>query len=80
MSTENELNELLKNDLIEWINKKHSNKGNDFKTALEIVKNDDWDVLCDYTENQWKDATTNKPFLGVSIYNQINKLNTKKGS
>ena len=45
----------LKNDLIEWINKKHSNKGDDLETALEIVKNDDWDVLCDYTENQWKE-------------------------
>ena len=68
-STEND----LKNGLIEWINKKHSNKGDDFIKALEIVKGNAWDVLSDYTKNQWK-TFTNKPFLGFSIYNQINKM------
>ena len=75
MSTENELNELnelLKNDLIKWIITNHSNKGNDFINALNFVNDHSWNDIIERNESQWSDC------MGIEMYNKINELNTKQ--
>ena len=68
----------MKNRLIEWIAEKHSLKGDIFTTALDIVNENDMEVLCGFTENQW--AKLDGPLgVGISIYNKITEIKSAKG-
>ena len=62
----------LKGDLLKWIIKHHSNKVTRFSKAFNFVKENTWEVISAYTENQW--ILFDGPFgIGTSIYNKINQ-------
>ena len=76
--SENELNELLKNELLEWFLNKYSEKDEKFETALNFVKRNTWDVIAAYSKDDW--SKLDGYFgIGIPICNKINELKSKKG-
>ena len=63
-----------KNELIRWINEKHSKKER-FNSTIKIVNENDWDVLCEFDKDDWI-LLVGLPDVGISIYNKIQALKT----
>ena len=77
MSSEIEILEnALKNDLIDWLNKNHNNKGEKLTNALEIVNENTWNDLCKYSKEDWSLFVGSLSF-GTLIFIEINQLKSK---
>ena len=73
----NENDQQLKNELIRWIevNLNDPEDEQSKQKALKIIKKYNWNVLCEFSENQWKEL--DGPLgIGISIYNKIQALKT----
>ena len=67
----------LKNQLIQWIeqNINHPKLQERKEKALEVIDRDDWEILCEYSSDNWKELILDGPLgVGISIYNKIQEI------